>query len=299
MKNHKLPVKVLGILSVVVLSGCVTINEKPGAQPAPSVTTITVSAEPTEAAPSEAEQSAAAEATQDTATATAQTQAPQPAAPEGVAPGTSCGPSNTGASTLVVAENAAGLNCDQVQSIFADFNATFANGGATHHQIQGFSCHTRSQEEIWSDSRSVTCAQGGTRLEAMTYYPLGGIPVQTPSAYKISPKDVEFTTDTVSCHIWSGTATHVSCDLNYQGQKSVAVFSDTYRSRTDETYVQNAPSIIPNQSNTSSTGGGKYLGANETISEGSIACINHGQSVECAGQNYAGFIVSENSFIVK
>ncbi|WP_237242568.1 hypothetical protein [Rothia nasimurium] len=299
MKNHKLPVKVLGILSVVVLSGCVTINEKPGAQPAPSVTTITVSAEPTEAAPSEAEQSAAAEATQDTATATAQTQAPQPAAPEGVAPGTSCGPSNTGASTLVVAENAANLNCDQVQSIFADFNTAFANGGATHHQIQGFTCHTRSQEEVLSDSRSVTCTQGDTRLEAMTFYPLGGIPVQTPSAFKTSPKDVEFTTDTASCHIWSGTATHVSCRLNYQGQKSVAGFSDTYRSRYDETYAQNAPSVIPEQSDTISRGTGKFLGVNETISEGSIACINHGQSVECAGEIYSGFIVSESSFQVR
>ncbi len=218
--------------------------------------------------------------------------------PAEAAPGTSCGPSSTGASTLVVAANGTEVTCDQVQSIFAEFNATFTSGDTSNYQIQGFTCHTRSQKDVSDDARSVTCTQGGTRLEAMTYYPLGGIPVQTPAAYRTTPEDIVFKTDTMSCRIWSGTASHVSCSLNYQGQPSEAVFSDTYISRSDDSFVRNAPQIRPAQS-ASITEQGKYLGVNETISEGSVACINHGQSVECAGEAYSGFIVSENSFQVR
>ncbi len=227
-------------------------------------------------------------------------QAIQPPAvnPAEAAPGTSCGPSSTGASTLVVASNGTEVTCDQVQSIFAEFNTTFTSGDTSNYQIQGFTCHTRSQKDVLDDARSVTCTQGGTRLEAMTYYPLGGIPVQTPAAYRTTPEDIVFTTDTMSCRIWSGTASHVSCSLTYQGQPSEAVFSDTYISRSDDSFVRNAPQIRPAQS-ASITEQGKYLGVNETISEGSVACINHGQSVECAGEAYSGFIVSENSFQVR
>ncbi|WP_237242567.1 hypothetical protein [Rothia nasimurium] len=269
----------LSIATAVTLmfTGCVTIN-RASDEPSPQVTTVVVAPETSSPAPAEA---SSAEATQDTATATAQTQAPQPAAPEGVAPGTSCGPSNTGASTLVVAENAANVNCDQVQSIFADFNTAFANGRATHHQIQGFACHTRSPEDVSEEGRSVTCTQGGTRLEAMTFYPLGGIPVEDASSYKSSkypyPYHI-FRTGFADCEMGGFEGYAISCTGNSNGQPvQVTVSQSGFIGQPVQTigsYDKVLDSLPPSN-------GGKYLPAGEVFAAYEGACLNNGDSVTC------------------
>lgn len=276
MKIHQLPAKVIGILSVVVLSGCVTINEKPSAQPEPSVTTITASASPSSEATPGSGQSPVAETSQ-ASVPQPTAPAPQSAAPEGVAPGTSCGPSNTGASTLVVAENAAGLNCDQVQSIFADFNAAFANGGATHHQIQGFACHTRSPEAVKKEGRSVTCTQGGTRLEAMTVYPLGGIPVADQDTYKATGEKLDtvwFATDFGFCTMTylfrAIECSDVTSPVRNDLEPLPLRITDTRRMH-----------FLPKGNELRPSGTPAYLPKGHVINLNFSACLNEGHQVTC------------------
>ncbi len=272
----------------LTLTGCVTIN-RASDEPSPQVTTVVVTPETSSPAPTEA---SSAEAPQDTATSApaTQTQAPQPAAPEGVAPGTSCGPSNTGRTTLVVAENAANLNCAQVQSIFADFNAAFANGGATHHQIQGFACHTRSPGDVEIEGRSVTCTQGGTRLEAMTQFGLGGVPVANPRIYVDGEYGLgaDFSTSFADCSMGGVDAYGFGCTYYPDGKNPVSagialqVLGNATPGPGTRELAQRSPRP-----------GFVQLPVGQSFYYKNIACINNGDSVTCVSGDQ-GFTVTQN-----
>ena len=278
MRTSKLTFAAVTATTVLAFSGCITINGSDTAQPQPSTTTVVVTPEATASATAEATQEATAAAPEPTV----QAQAPQPAAPAGVAPGTSCGPSNTGASTLVVAENAANLNCEQVQSVFADFNATFTSGDTSNYQIQGFTCHTRSPEDVSEEGRSVTCTQGGTRLEAMTFYPLSGVPVEDVSSYKSSkypyPYHV-FRTGFADCEMGGFEGYAISCTGNSSGQPVRVKVSQSgfigQPVQTIGTYDEVLDSLPPSN-------GGKYLPAGEVFAAYEGACLNSGDSVTCS-----------------
>ncbi len=270
------------------MTGCITVNQQPTAQPEPQVTTVTASASPEPSLP------AVSASSEQTLEADSGTEAEASSlAPSGVAPGTSCGASNTGASTLVVAENAAGLNCDQVQSIFADFNAAFANGGATHHQIQGFACHTRGNSDIWREGRSVTCTNNGTRLEAMTVYNAGGVPVVSNSVYT-DPNgrpdtDIVFSTGFAHCRIWTGSSgTSTGCSTTAADSVSIH-FYDNPNPRHN---FSGEPSVSHGQPSNSDA---PMLPVGQSISISSSSCLNDGTFIICQGQNY-GFKLSADSY---
>ncbi|WP_237209314.1 hypothetical protein [Rothia nasimurium] len=264
----------------LTLTGCVTIN-RASDEPSPQVTTVVVAPETSSPAPAEA---SSAEATQDTATSApaTQTQAPQPAAPEGVAPGTSCGPSNTGRTTLVVAETDNGVTCDQVQSIFADFNAAFAAGGS-YHTIQGYSCFALDEQRITEEGRSVTCTQGETRLEAMTLYPLGGIPVENTSSYRNNTERFllyTFTTDFAQCGMGGFEGYSIFCTGISDGQPVQVSVGQSFMPAPDlssqavDTSAQTLTQLPPSNS-------GKYLPKGEVFTTSDSVCLNSGDSVTC------------------
>lgn len=278
----------LSASSVLLMTGCITVNQQPTAQPEPQVTTVTATASPEPSLP------AVSASSEQTLEADSGTEAEASSlAPSGVAPGTSCGASNTGASTLVVAENAAGLNCDQVQSIFADFNAAFANGGATHHQIQGFACHTRGNSDIWREGRSVTCTNNGTRLEAMTVYNAGGVPVVSNSVYT-DPNgrpdtDIVFSTGFAHCRIWTGSSgTSTGCSTTAADSVSIH-FYDNPNPRHN---FSGEPSVSHGQPSNSDA---PMLPVGQSISISSSSCLNDGTFIICQGQNY-GFKLSADSY---
>lgn len=274
MHTSKITFVTVAATAILALSSCVTVNNDTGsAHPQPSTTTVVVTPEATPE-------------TADTPAPTVQSQTPDSAGPApqsiGVAPGTSCGPSNTGASTLVVAENSSALNCDQVQSIFAEFNATFTSGDTSNYQIQGFTCHTRSLADVEAEGRSVTCTQSGTRLEAMTYYPLGGVPVLDTSAYKSNKHPYpyhEFRTNFADCEMGGFEGYAISC-TGFSNGKPVRIsvgqsgLIGQEPLRTVGTYEQVLDSLPSSHS-------GKYLPAGETLSAYKGACLNSGDSVTC------------------
>lgn len=273
--------------SVLGLAGCITINDTDTAQPQPSVSTVVVTAEassPTAESPtpsvapiqtSEPEQAPATAAQ---------------AAPVGVAPGTSCGSSNTGASTLVVAENAANLNCEQVQSIFADFNATFTSGDTSNYQIQGFTCHTRSPGDVEIEGRSVTCTQGGTRLEAMTQFGLGGVPVANPRVYVDGEYGLgaDFSTSFADCSMGGVDAYGFGCTYYPDGKNpvsagiSLVVLGNATPGPGARELTQRSPRP-----------GFVQLPVGQSFYYKNIACINNGESVTCISGEQ-GFTVTQN-----
>lgn len=180
----------------------------------PAVTTA--AAETTSAAPSPT-----VEPTSEAPTVEPTTEAPAPepttvapttAAPTTAAPtqavvvsgGTNCGPSTTGASTLVLAEGSA--SCAEVKSVFAEFNDNFGGSDAPV-TIQGYICHSRNEDVKQREGRTVSCTKGNTRLEAMTHYPLGGIPVAEGN-YLAQGDGIYFQSNGMGCGIY---ATGVDC----------------------------------------------------------------------------------------
>ncbi len=268
--------------SVLGLAGCITINDADTAQPQPSVSTVVVTAEasspiaesptpsvaPTQT--SEPEQTPAAEAQVATA---------------GVAPGTSCGPSNTGRTTLVVAETSGEISCEQVQSIFADFNTAFANGGA-HHVIQGYSCTALTNPEIETSGRSVTCLQGGNRLEAMTVYPLGGIPVKHTGEYLVPDTTgiAWFETDFGYCSMGNFNK-NISCTRTKTTPRSNPLVMDQ---STPPHYLFTGGSY-PSQGSSPI-----YLPAGYTLTYSGMTCLNEGHQITCDNGSYR-FSISPTS----
>ena len=261
--------------SILGLAGCITINDADTAQPQPSVSTVVVTAEASSPAAETSSPSAAPTQTSEPE------QAPATAsqvAPVGVAPGTSCGSSNTGASTLVVAENSANLNCDQVQSIFADFNATFTSGDTSNYQIQGFTCHTRSLADVEREGRSVTCTQGGTRLEAMTVYPLGGVPVQNQATFTVQGSG--------NTMAWFATDFGY-CSLSEADDQVVCARTG---SNVRETPILMTASQAPHHMVT----GGSYpngdpipLPQGQVLTHFGSSCLNEGHQIRCNNGTYS------------
>ncbi len=255
--------------SILGLAGCITINDADTAQPQPSVSTVVVTAEASSpAAESPTPSAASVETSEPEQAPTTATQA----APVGVAPGTSCGPSNTGRTTLVVAETSGEITCEQVQSIFADFNAAFAQGG-THHVIQGYSCAALRDPEIEKSGRSVTCIRVGNRLEAMTVYPLGGIPVEFTSEYLVpDAKDIAwFETDFGYCSMIPINST-VSCTRTKTAPPSNPLVMDQ----------STPPHYLPTGGSYPSQGSSPiYLPAGYTLTYSGMACLNEGHQITC------------------
>lgn len=85
-----------------------------------------------------------------------------------VGAGNSCGLSNTGRTTLVVAEGE--VSCTEVQQTFTAFNAQFT-GSTANITIGDYLCRAYSQSDTAINGRTVTCLGKGNRLEAMLQYP--------------------------------------------------------------------------------------------------------------------------------
>ncbi|WP_237208797.1 hypothetical protein [Rothia nasimurium] len=208
--------------------------------------------------------------------------------PAEAAPGTSCGPSSTGASTLVVAANGTEVTCDQVRSVFSEFNATFTSGDTSNYQIQGFTCHTRSQEDVSYESRSVTCKQGGTRLEAMTEYPLGGIPVEDVYSYRVDPSGQfahTFSTEQARCMFSVGAkAGEMMCSRTVGDPMSISLRTDT-----DGPIVKNESFLSGADSQD------KPLPAGHSITVHGHTCINNGSSLTCQSFR-GGFTLDATSY---
>lgn len=255
--------------SILGLAGCITINDADTAQPQPSVSTVVVTAEAS--SPAAESPSPSAAPTQTNEPEQAPTTATQ-AAPVGVVPGTSCGPSNTGRTTLVVAETSGEITCEQVQSIFADFNTAFARGGA-HHVIQGYSCTALTDPEIETSGRSVTCLQGGNRLEAMTVYPLGGIPVKHTGEYLVPDTTgiAWFETDFGYC-IMEVFNKNVSCTRS----KTTPPSNPLVMSLTTPPYYLLTGGSHPSQEYTLT-----YLPAGSTLTYSGMTCLNEGHQITC------------------
>lgn len=270
---------ILLAVGVLGLSGCITVNGSDSAQPQPSVTTVFATPETSESSQTAVE--SGEPVVQSPAAPESAPAAPEPA-PVAVSPGTSCGLSNTGASTLVVAENEANLTCDQVQSIFSDFNATFTSGDTSNYQIQGFTCHTRSLGDVEREGRSVTCSQGGTRLEAMTTYPLGGVPVKNQASYigeQTGGRMVWFATDFGYCMISNYSVGDVQCAFMGQGgsgpRDTPIVMTATeapYHMATGGSYPHGEPLFLPQ---------------GQVLTQFGSACLNEGQQITCTNGTYS------------
>lgn len=169
------------LCAVLLLAACTSQTESAGptssptASPSSSSATASPSPLPSETSAAPSAEPSSAEASSQPAEPSA---SPQPTvleeAPVLVAAGTSCGLSNTGRTSLVVAEGS--VSCAEVQQVFADFNAQFT-GSSQQVDINGYLCRSYSTLESQFMGRTVTCKGKGNRLEAMTDYHVGGIPI--------------------------------------------------------------------------------------------------------------------------
>lgn len=172
---------------VLLLAACSSQTESAGptssptASPSSSSATASPSPLPSETSAAPSAEPSSAEASSQPAEPSA---SPQPTvleeAPVLVAAGTSCGLSNTGRTSLVVAEGS--VSCAEVQQVFADFNAQFT-GSTQEVNINGYLCHSYSTFETQLMGRTVTCKGQGNRLEAMTDYHMGGVPIDDFQPY--------------------------------------------------------------------------------------------------------------------
>ena len=162
--------------------------------------------------------SPAAQETTQAPSPTAETSSEQAAPSPEVSPaeplaqaGTNCGPSNTGRTTLVLAEGAA--SCAEVQQVFADFNAQFT-GSTDPVNINGYTCQSYSQFETRALGRTVSCEGQGNRLEAMTSYHVGGIPLNEIKPYMMTSMTGHFAmiakAHGVSCSFGEGNGFYCS-----------------------------------------------------------------------------------------
>lgn len=170
------------LCAVLLLAACSNQTESagPASSPTASPSSSSVTASPS-ALPSETSAAPSAEPSSQPAEPSA---SPQPTvieeAPVLVAAGTSCGLSNTGRTSLVVAEGS--VSCAEVQQVFADFNAQFT-GSSQQVDINGYLCRSYSTLESQFMGRTVTCKGQGNRLEAMTDYHVGGVPIDDFQPY--------------------------------------------------------------------------------------------------------------------
>lgn len=165
--------------------------------------------------------------------ATTEQPAPSPSAEPAVAEaegpavtaGTDCGPSNTGFTTLVLAEGSA--SCAEVQQVFADFNAQFT-GSSEQVNVGGYLCRSYMPLETRFMGRTVSCEGNGNRLEAMTDYRLGGIPIGDPKPYTQTSMTGHFSITAqahgVSCSLGEGN--HLACVKPSGGNTNLVITLD-------------------------------------------------------------------------
>lgn len=276
------------LCAVLLLAACTSQTESagPSSSPTPSasssaVTTPSATSSPTASAsllPSEAAPTPTEEASSQAAEPSA---SPQPTvieeAPVLVAAGTSCGLSNTGRTSLVVAEGS--VSCAEVQQVFADFNIKF-NDSTNTINISGYQCNSYSPESTQATGRTVTCVNSTNRLEAMTNYPLGGSP--------ISASDSRFTKiNEYGTEIYYFQANGIYCEIGYDrmfGCHRESVINKIFDAETihwgdgSQLLVSSVPEYgrITEENRAFPT-----LPAGSTITTDRFACTNDGTYLKC------------------
>ncbi|MDY6051193.1 MAG: hypothetical protein SPI83_02110 [Rothia sp. (in: high G+C Gram-positive bacteria)] len=259
------------------------------ASPSPSETSSTPSALPTATPSTQAVESSPATPPP---LATTEQPAPSPTsapttirvtAPAVVA-GTDCGPSNTGRTTLVLAEGSA--SCAEVQETFADFNAQFA-GSTEKVNINGYLCHSYMPLETRYMGRTVSCEGKGNRLEAMTDYRLGGIPIATPEPYMVTSLTGHFSivaeAHGVSCSFGEGN--HLACVRPSGGNTNQVITLDAHgnlvQNVSKENTVSNRVTDLP---------------VGYSINTEKASCLNDGTYLVCSS-GAAAFKMNASEFI--
>lgn len=278
------------LCAVLLLAACTSQTESAGpssslmpSASSSAVTTPSATSSPTASAsllPSEAAPTPPEEASSQAAEPSA---SPQPTvleeAPVLVAAGTSCGLSNTGRTSLVVAEGS--VSCAEVQQVFADFNAQFT-GSTQEVNINGYLCHSYSTSETQLMGRTVTCKGQGKRLEAMTDYHVGGIPIDDFQPYILRSLTGHFALTAqahgVSCSFGEGN--HFACN----GPQSIT-FDKNGALQVAEKYP--------------STGQGSQvadLPVGYSINTEAGSCLNDGAYLVCSN-GVASFKMNSSEFI--
>lgn len=272
------------LCAVLLLAACSSQTESAGptssptASPSSSSATASPSPLPSETSAAPSAEPSSAEASSQPAEPSA---SPQPTvleeAPVLVAAGTSCGLSNTGRTSLVVAEGS--VSCAEVQQVFADFNAQFT-GSTQEVNINGYLCHSYSTSETQLMGRTVTCKGQGNRLEAMTNYPLGGSP--------ISASDSRFTKiNEYGTEIYYFQANGIYCEIGYDrmfGCHRESVINKIFDAETihwgdgSQLLVSSVPEYgrITEENRAFPT-----LPAGSTITTDRFACTNDGTYLKC------------------
>lgn len=150
---------------------------------------------------------------------------PEPTTAMAMPAGTNCGPSSTGASILVLAE--VSTSCEEVQQTFLAFNQQFT-GSTDPIAVGDYACRSHSSLESQAFGRTVSCQGKGNRLEAMTAYHVGGIPLGDHKPYMqfsyTGHASLGAQAHGVSCTFGEGT--HMSCvDWDGGGNTNKVLYS--------------------------------------------------------------------------
>lgn len=230
------------------------------------------------ASPSPASSPAAQETTQ-APSPTAETSSEQAAPSPEVTPaeplaqaGTNCGPSNTGRTTLVLAEGSA--SCAEVQQVFADFNAQFdPNNDNVNVTIGNYVCNTYTLFGTQVEGRTVSCVGNGNRLEAMAHYTVGGIPVKSSMDYTLHSLTGHFSivasANGVSCGFGEGNI--LSCSRPAGSQTETYIFNSSSGQldfKVDDRRWE--PPAVP------------QLGVGQSINTEAGSCLNDGTYLVCS-----------------
>lgn len=253
------------------------------AQPSPSSSSAASETSSPASTPSE---SPSPEPTQEPTPEPTSAETTEPAAPV-AAGGTNCGLSNTGGTTLVLAEGSA--SCDEVKQVFADFNAQFNNSTDTVN-INGYQCHSYSPESTDQEGRTVSCTQGSTRLEAMTSYPLGGIPVAEGTVHS-DEKGVYFKVGKLMCEVHEAGPGCMRPSADGRGG-GVLEFIGFDRTTGAPGIEQSGGGVGPNP-----LYDGKQLPAGQVVTAYGSACKFDGTYLECQNPSGRGFKVNDTEFI--
>lgn len=271
------------VCAVLLLSACGSQGntEASTAEASPTVSSaaaspVASSAPATSASPSAQETSPApsptAEASSEQASPTPEQPTPEPtqAAEPLAQAGTNCGPSNTGRTTLVLAEGAA--SCAEVQQVFADFNAQFT-GSTDPVNINGYTCNSYSEFATTFMGRTVTCEGKGNRLEAMTDYRLGGIPIGDPLPYSLTSLTGHFSITAqahgVSCSFGEGN--HFICVTPSGGNTNLTIRFDENGSIVQNTTKEST--VVTDV---------EPLPTGYSINTATASCLNDGTYLVCS-----------------
>ncbi|WP_237241424.1 hypothetical protein [Rothia nasimurium] len=197
-------------------------SASPSSSPAVTATSGTPSPSPS---PQEAESSAepSVETSTEASTEPTATETTEPL----VTAGTSCGPDSTGSATLVLAEGSA--TCAEIQQVFADYNAHLnPNSPEASITVGNYACTTYTSFGIQVEGRTATCTGNGNRLEAMTQYLVGGIPVNSSTDYALKSLTGHFSITAsahgVSCSLGEGN--HLACVKPSGGNTNLVITLD-------------------------------------------------------------------------